>query len=48
MPHQNNPRYPKCKQDGKDKRGWEVLLEKIHMQVTKAAIKKVKTITEKT
>lgn len=28
-PQQNNPTYPKCKQDGENERSWDTWLEKI-------------------
>ena len=46
-PQQNNPRRPKRKRDGEDEGSREARLEKIRTQATKAAVKKVKTATEK-
>ena len=45
---QNKPKRPKCKRSGLDEGAQEVQLEKIHMQATRMAVKKVKTAAEKT
>lgn len=44
---QNKPRRPKRKRSGLDEGAREVQLEKIRMQATRAAVKKVKTAAEK-